>query len=75
MGEELFGTFNPSFLDQSSKEIILGKTNHGEVTLIDNWYRTKKLTTLVRSKLIIRVYCRNYGSNSLRQVKYYKDSV
>lgn len=42
---ELFGTFNPNFLDQSSKEIILGKTDNGDITLIDNWYRTKKVTT------------------------------
>jgi hypothetical protein len=41
---ELFGTFNPNFLDQSSKEIILGKTDNGDITLIDNWYRTKKVT-------------------------------
>jgi len=41
---ELFGTFNPNFLDQSSKELILGKTNAGDITLIDNWYRTKKVT-------------------------------
>ncbi len=39
---EIFGTFNTFFLDRSSKEIILGKTTAGDITLIDNWYRNTK---------------------------------
>ena len=39
---ELFGTFNPGIFDRNSKEIILGKTTEGDVTLVDNWYRRKK---------------------------------
>lgn len=34
----LHGTFNHFLLDRSSKEIILGKTIEGEVTLIDSLY-------------------------------------
>lgn len=51
---ELFGTFNPNFLDQSSKEIILGKTNNGDITLIDNWHKTKQITT--HTGVIIGIY-------------------
>ncbi|MGY6649859.1 ApeA N-terminal domain 1-containing protein [Wenyingzhuangia sp. IMCC45574] len=35
---ELFGTFNRDITDQSSKEIIIGLTDLGEITLIDNWF-------------------------------------
>lgn len=51
---ELFGTFNPNFLDQSNKDIILGKTDHGDVTLIDNWYRTKKVS--IQTGVTIGIY-------------------
>lgn len=39
---EIFGTFNRGLFDRSSKEIILGKTTSGDVTLIDNWYLSTK---------------------------------
>jgi hypothetical protein len=35
---ELFGSFN-NFLDNSTKEIIIGKTTNGNITLVDNWYK------------------------------------
>jgi hypothetical protein len=35
---EIFGTFNPIIFDQSSKQMIIGITDEGEITLIDNWY-------------------------------------
>lgn len=35
---EVYGSFN-SFLDRKSKDIILGETIAGEITLIDVWYR------------------------------------
>ena len=39
---ELFGTFNPSFLDRENQKIILGKTTNGDITLIDCIYRGNK---------------------------------
>ncbi|MCK4799137.1 MAG: hypothetical protein KAT05_17325, partial [Spirochaetes bacterium] len=38
---EIYGSFN-SFIDRSSKEIVLGKTIAGDITLIDVWYRKTK---------------------------------
>jgi hypothetical protein len=32
---ELFGTFNPFIFDRESKEIIIGRTTEGKITLID----------------------------------------
>ena len=35
---EVYGSFNSS-LDRKSKEIIIGETINGEITLVDVWYR------------------------------------
>jgi hypothetical protein len=37
---EIFGTFNPGLLNRVSKSIILGETNKGDITLVDNYYKT-----------------------------------
>lgn len=50
---ELYGTFSKSVLDQSSHEIILGKTSIGEITLIRNWYRS---TNRIYNQITIGVY-------------------
>ncbi|NQT78710.1 MAG: hypothetical protein HQ565_13440 [Bacteroidetes bacterium] len=39
---ELFGTFDKGFHDMSTKPIIHGETNIGEITLFDNWFITAK---------------------------------
>jgi hypothetical protein len=38
---EIFGSFN-SIIDRSDKEIIVGKTSKGNITLLHNWYRGSK---------------------------------
>lgn len=42
----LHGTLNPYLFDSSSKEIILGKTTDGEITLIDSWYNGSTIHNL-----------------------------
>lgn len=39
---ELFGTFDYGFHDMSSKPVIHGITNNGDITLFDNWFVTTK---------------------------------
>lgn len=69
---ELFGTFNPFIFDRESKEIILGKTTEGDVTLIDNWYRGKKQihngVTIGTYKPIIII--QGYHFNKLSSIKF-----
>ena len=33
---EVFGTFNPGMFDKEIKQIILGETTKGDITLVDN---------------------------------------
>jgi hypothetical protein len=54
---ELFGTFNDKLFDRTSKELILGTTTNGDITLIDNWYRHKSSNV---NGVIISVYRPNY---------------
>jgi len=42
---ELFGTFSKHIFDFSSHEIILGETTVGEITLIQNRYKSKIVGT------------------------------
>jgi hypothetical protein len=49
---EIFGSFN-TFLDRSSKAIVLGKTIAGDITLIDVWYRTTRSSS---NGIIVGVY-------------------
>lgn len=49
---EVFGSFN-SFPDRSSKDIILGKTIDGDITLVDVWYSR---TTSSPNDIIIAIY-------------------
>ena len=49
---EIFGSFN-SFLDRSSKSIVLGKTIAGDITLIDVWYRTSRSSS---NGVIVGIY-------------------
>ena len=69
---ELFGTFNPFIFDRSSKEIILGKTTEGEITLVDNWYKGKKQIhngiTIGTYKPIIII--QGYHFNELSSIKF-----
>ena len=69
---ELFGTFNPFIFDRESKEIILGKTTEGDITLIDNWYRGKKQihngVTIGTYKPIIII--QGYHFNELSSIKF-----
>jgi hypothetical protein len=37
---EIFGTFNPGMFDRDSKQIILGETTKGDITLVDSDYVT-----------------------------------
>jgi hypothetical protein len=49
----LHGTFNTFLFDRSSKEIIIGNTTDGEVTLIDSWYNGSTIhnpTNIIISK-------------------------
>jgi hypothetical protein len=39
---ELFGTFKKHIFDHSNYDIVLGKTTEGDITLVDNWYRSTK---------------------------------
>ena len=50
---ELFGTFNNWLTDRDSKKIIIGETDQGSVTLVDNWYRK---TTSSRNNIVIGTY-------------------
>jgi len=49
---EIFGSFN-SYFDSSNKEIVLGKTISGDVTLIDVWYRN---TRSASNDIIVSIY-------------------
>lgn len=42
---EVFGTFNKGLFNRESKEIIIGETTSGNITLVDNWYKTRKTTS------------------------------
>jgi hypothetical protein len=39
---EIYGTFDNNFLENSNQDIIIGKTDGGEITLVENWFKTKK---------------------------------
>lgn len=41
---EIFGTFNPGMFDREIKEIILGETTKGDITLVDNYYKSNSHT-------------------------------
>jgi hypothetical protein len=49
---EIFGSFN-SFLDRTSKSIIIGKTIAGDITLVDVWYRTSKSSS---NGVVVEIY-------------------
>ena len=41
---EIFGTFNPGMFDRETKQIILGETTKGDITLVDNYYHSNSHT-------------------------------
>lgn len=51
---ELFGTFNPGMFDRATKELILGETTDGDITLVDNYYKTHSHT--ISSEISIGKY-------------------
>jgi hypothetical protein len=50
---EIFGTFNHKFWDQSSRQIIIGQTDEGDITLINNWYRRTRSS---KNNIVVGVY-------------------
>lgn len=55
---EIFGTFNQGFLQRQTKVIILGETNKGDITLVDNLYRTTRFS--FEPDVTIGIYKPNY---------------
>lgn len=55
---EIFGTFNPGFLNRKTKSIILGETNMGDITLVDNYFKSNKHS--FSSDITVGTYKPNY---------------
>ncbi len=55
---EIFGTFNSGLLNRETKTIILGETNKGDITLVDNYYKTTRHS--FESDVTIGIYKPNF---------------
>lgn len=55
---EIFGTFNSGLLNRETKTIILGETNKGNITLVDNYYKTTRHSS--ESDVTIGIYRPNF---------------
>ena len=51
---EIFGSFNSGVLNQKTKTIILGETSQGNVTLVDNYYKSSNHS--FESEITIETY-------------------